>query len=139
MSNTGPLTRIAVTALALTGLVLAGGVTASAEQPETTPSQPGSVTITLSPEQVKALCEKRLPRIETRVTRLVERITGGAEVRGSTEWLKAKAAEERAAGREASAKLMEERAERRAGRVDELNKIKGWVTGFRAQHCGGAK
>jgi hypothetical protein len=110
-------------------VVLVGAGTAWAEQP----SSP--VTITLSPEQVTFLCEKRLPKVEKRVTKLIERINGGPEVRGSTEWLKRKAAQEREAGRETSAQLLEEKTERRAGRLDQLNKIKGWVSDFRTQHC----
>ncbi|HEU5469708.1 MAG TPA: hypothetical protein VFV67_03575 [Actinophytocola sp.] len=129
------ITRVAVTGATLAALTLAGTTTALAEQPSSTPPS-GSVTITLSAEQVAFLCEKRLPRVETRAGRLIERINGGPDVKGSTEWLKARAAKEREAGRETSAQLLEERAERRAGRVDQLNKIKGWAAEFRTQHCG---
>jgi uncharacterized protein (DUF885 family) len=133
------ITRIAVTGCALAAVTLAGTAAASAE-PSTDPStQPGSVTITLSPEQVSFLCEKRLPKVENRVTKLTERINGGADVKGSVASLKARAQQEREAGREASAQLLEEKAERRAGKIDELNKIKGWVTDFRSKYCGGAK
>jgi hypothetical protein len=127
------ITRIAAAGLAVAAVSLAGAVPASA-QPSTPPS--GSVTITLSPDQVAFLCDKRLPRMETRVTKLIDRINGGADVKGSAAWLKDRAAKERAAGRETSANLLEERAERRAGRLDELNKIKGWVTDFRGKYCG---
>lgn len=131
MRRTSVTGRTAIVCCAVvSGVLLGGSATALAEQP----SSP--VTITLSPEQVTFLCEKRLPKVEKRVTRLIERITGGPEVRGSTEWLKNRADKERAAGRETTANLLEERAERRAGRLDELNKIKGWVTDFQSQHCG---
>lgn len=93
------------------------------------------VTITLSPEQVQHLCEKRLPKIEKRVTRLLDRINGGPEVRGSVEWLRTRATTERDAGRETTAQLLEERADRRAGRVDELNQAKQWATDFQTEHC----
>lgn len=115
------------------GFTMSAGV-AAAEQPPSTP-----VTITLSPEQVAFLCDKRLPRMENRTTKLIDRINGGPEVRGSTKWLQEKAKQEREAGRETSAQLLEERAERRAGRLDELNKIKQRVSDFRTQHCGDAK
>ncbi|HEV8557669.1 MAG TPA: hypothetical protein VGR06_14890 [Actinophytocola sp.] len=128
------ITRIAAAGLAVAAVSLAGAVPAGAQPSAPPPS--GSVTITLSPEQVAFLCDKRLPRMETRVTKLIDRINGGADVKGSTAWLKDRAAKERAAGRETSAKLLEERAERRAGRIDELNKIKGWVTDFRGKYCG---
>jgi hypothetical protein len=125
--------RILITAVVAAGLALAGTASAAAAQPST------PVTITLSPEQVAHLCEKRLPKVENRVTKALERINGGPEVRGSTAWLKKRAEAEKAAGRETSAQLLEERAERRAGRVDELNKVKGWVTDFRSKYCGGSK
>ena len=112
------------------GLMVGGAATASAT---TEPSEP--VTITLSPEQVANLCEKRLPKIERRTTRLLDRINGDETVRGSVAWLRARAATERDAGRETSAQLLEERADRREGRVDQLGQIKQWVTDFRTQHC----
>jgi propanediol dehydratase small subunit len=115
------------------GLVLGGAATASAT---TDPSAPAPVTVTLSPEQVQNLCEKRLPKIEQRTTRLLDRINGDASVRGSVQWLKARAAKERDAGRETSAQLLEERADRRGGRVGQLNQVKQWVSDFRSQHCG---
>jgi hypothetical protein len=130
------ITGLAVTGAALVATTLA--LTGAAQaQPASPPS--GSVTVTLSPEQVAFLCDKRLPKLESRTTKLVERINGGADVKGSTAWLKARAQKEREAGREASAQLLEERAERRAGKVDELNKVKGWVADFRGKYCGGAK
>lgn len=112
------------------GLMVGGATTASAT---TEPSEP--VTITLSPEQVANLCEKRLPKIERRTTRLLDRINGDETVRGSVAWLRARAATERDAGRETSAQLLEERADRREGRVGQLDQIKQWVTDFRTQHC----
>jgi propanediol dehydratase small subunit len=117
------------------GLVLGGAATASATTDTSTPA-PGPVTITLSPEQVQNLCDKRLPKIEQRTTRLLDRIQGDASVRGSVQWLKARAAKERDAGRETSAQLLEERADRRGGRVDQLDQIKQWASDFQSQHCG---
>ena len=114
----------------IAGLLVGGAATASAT---TDPSEP--VTITLSPEQVQHLCEIRLPKIEQRVTRLLDRINGGPEVRGSVEWLRTRATTERDAGRETSAQLLEERADRRAGRVDQLNQAKQWAADFRTEHC----
>ncbi|HEV2778415.1 MAG TPA: hypothetical protein VGX25_03350 [Actinophytocola sp.] len=127
--------RVVLTGCVLAALMVGGAATASA-QPSPSPPPSGSVTITLTPEQVAFLCDKRLPRISNRVTKLIERINGGADVRGSVAWLKEKARQERDAGRETSAQLLEEKAERRAGRIDELNKINGWVSEFRSAHCG---
>lgn len=132
------MSRIAVGG-AVVGSVLFGGAAAASAQgdpsTEPAPSEPGSVTITLSPEQVGFLCERRLPRVEKRTSKLVERITGDENTRGSAAWLRAKAATEREAGREETAKLLEERADRREGFVDDLNKINKWASDFRAQHC----
>jgi hypothetical protein len=116
-----------ITAAIAAGLVLTGATTAAAaDEP---------VTVTLSADQVRFLCEKRLPRIEKRVDRLLTRVTGDAGVRGSAEWLRARAAKEREAGRETSADLLDERADRRLGRVDDLTAIKQRVTDFRTGHC----
>lgn len=124
------ITRIAVTGLALAALTLAGAGTASAE-----PTPPtGPVTITLSPEQVSLLCG-RVTKLESRANKLVERINGGPDAKGSTEWLKARAKKERDAGRQTSAQLLEERAERRAGKVDELTKVKAFATEFKTKYC----
>jgi hypothetical protein len=118
-----------ITAAITAGLALTGTATATAQTDE-------PVTITLSAEQVQHLCEKRLPKVEKRVDRLLTRINGDAQTRGSAEWLRAKAATEREAGRETSAQLLDERADRRLGRVDDLTKIKQWVTDFQTDHCG---
>jgi hypothetical protein len=125
--------RLLIGGMVTAGLVVGGAGFASA-QPSAPPS--GPVTITLSQEQVANLCEKRLPRIEKRVTGLLDRINGGADVKGSAEWLKAKATKERDAGRETSAQVLEERADRRLGKVDKLNQVKTWVTDFQSEHCG---
>lgn len=133
------MSRIAVGG-AVVGSVLFGGaaVASAQEDPSTEPapsSEPGSVTITLSPEQVTRLCENRLPRIEKRTSSLVERIQGDENTRGSAAWLRARAAKERDAGREDTASLLEERADRREGFVDPLNKINKWAADFRTEHC----
>ena len=131
------ITRIAAAGLAVAAVTLAGAGSASAQPTSSNPSPPsGSVTITLSPEQVSFLCDKRLPKMESRATKLIDRINGGADVKGSVAWLKARAKTEQDAGRTESAKLLEEKAQRRAGHVDELNKIKGWVADFRSKYCG---
>lgn len=120
------MNRLVVSGAVALGLVLGGAGVAQADP----------VTITLSPEQVADLCEKRLPRIEKRVGRLLERINADEKTRGSVAWLKAKASTERDAGRETSAQLLEEKAERRAGRVGDLTAVAEKVAEFQSQHCG---
>lgn len=112
------------------GLVVGGATTAGAATESSAP-----VTVTLGPEQVANLCEKRLPGIERRATLLLDRIGGGPEVRGSVEWLRARATAARDAGRETSAQLLEEKADRRAGRVAQLDQVKQWTADFRTEHC----
>ncbi|MGQ0839421.1 hypothetical protein [Actinokineospora sp.] len=119
----------AVVAAIVAGTGLTGAGVAAAQ-----PSEP--VTITLSPERVAFLCTERLPKIEQRIAKLTERINAGADVKGSSAALKARAEKERAAGREAAAKLLEEKAERRAGKIDQLTKAKDRVVEFRSKHCG---
>ncbi|MPZ81372.1 MAG: hypothetical protein GEV28_13605 [Actinophytocola sp.] len=121
---------------AVVGTVLLGGAAVAVAQEDPSSSQPAPVTITLSPEQVTRLCDHRLPKIEKRTSKLVERINGGADVRGSAAWLRARAEKERGAGRETSAELLEERADRREGRVEQLNQVNKWAADFRAEHCG---
>ncbi|MGH3756575.1 hypothetical protein [Actinophytocola sp.] len=121
---------------AMAGSVLFGGAAVATAQEEPAPSsEPGSVTITLSPEQVTFLCDRRLPKIERRTSWLVERIQADENTRGSAAWLRARAATEREAGREETAQLLEERADRREGFVDDLNKINTWAVDFRTEHC----
>jgi hypothetical protein len=124
---------------AVVGGVLFGGTAVAVAQGDPSsapaPSGPAPVTITLSPEQVTFLCEKRLPKIEKRTSRLVERINGDEDTRGSAAWLRARADRARDAGRDDSAQLLEERADRREGHVDQLNKINKWAADFRTQHC----
>ena len=129
------ITRIAVTGLALAAVTLAGSTAAGADP---TPSSPpsGPVTITLSPDQVGMLCG-RLAKVDTRADKLINRINGGADVKGSVAWLKAKAQKERDAGHADAAKRLEDRAAKRAGRIDELNKIKSFANDFKSKYCGG--
>jgi uncharacterized protein (DUF885 family) len=123
------MNRLVLGGVLAVGLMVGGAATAGAEEPS------APVTITLSPEQVTNLCEKRLPRMEKRATKLLDRINGDASTRGSVEWLRARAATERDDGRETTAQLLEERADRRAGKVDKINQVKTWVDDFQTKHC----
>lgn len=130
------MNKLMLGAVLTAGLLVGGAGVATAATASASVGEPSApVTITLSPEQVANLCEKRLPKIEKRTTRLLDRINGGADVRGSAEWLKARAAKERDAGRETSAELLDERADRRLGKVDKLNQVKQWAADFRTEHC----
>ena len=122
--------RIAVTVAGATVAVgLATTGVASAQDKTYAP-------VTLSPEQVKKICEQRLPRIEARVTRLTTRINGGPDVHGSTAWLKAEAQKARDAGDTARAERLDKRVERRGDQVSRLGKAQERVDKFQAEHCG---
>jgi hypothetical protein len=130
--------RIAAAGLALAAVTLAGTASASADPTTPTPAPSGPVTITLSPDQVGLLCG-RLTKADKRADKLIDRINGGADVKGSVAWLKAKAQKERDAGHEDAAKRLDDRATKRAGRVDELNKLKAFTKDFASKYCGGGK
>lgn len=124
-------------AVAGAGTAVIALVAAPAAGAQTTPEAPAPVTITLSPEQVTQLCDERLPKLEGRATKAIERINGGPEVIGSVEFVKARAQSQRDKGREEIAKQLDQRAERRAGRVDELNQAKQRIADFKAKYCQG--
>lgn len=134
-----PITRIAVAGLAVTAFTLAGAGAAAAQPSSSAPPPSGSVTITLSPDQVNYLCNTRLPRVEKRIPKLIDRINADANTKGSVAWLRAKAKAESDAGHADAAQKLNARADKRAGRVDELNKVKAWAADFRSKYCGGAK
>ncbi len=74
--------------------------------------------ITLSQEESQRLCGEILPRLADRATRLAER-----------------AEDQRAKGQPRIAERLDERAERRAGRIDQLNRVEQRLDGFRTKHC----
>jgi hypothetical protein len=120
--------RTVVVAL-MAGFALLGAGTASAD--ESTPAP-----VTLSSEQVKKICEQRIPRAEERVQRLTDRINGGPEVIGSTENLKKRAEDARAAGRTEQAERLDTRAGWRQDHLDKLGKAKDRLAKFKTEHCG---
>jgi hypothetical protein len=116
--------------LVVSGLV--GGTTVAAAEPTPTPTYG---PITLSPEESQRLCAEVLPKLIERREKLAARINGGADVRGSVAWLKARAATQRAKGHEKVAAKLEKRAERRAGRLEQLGKVKTELETFKTKHC----
>ncbi len=124
------------TARLATGVV-AGAVALVLAAPASVASAtPAPDPITISSEQVRRLCEERVPRLLESAGRLTERIQGDAETLGSVAWLQARAQQAAADGRTARAELLSERAERRAGRVDELADLTRRVHVFEDEHCG---
>ncbi|MEV8437714.1 hypothetical protein AB0425_10115 [Actinosynnema sp. NPDC051121] len=119
--------RFAVVATATFGLTSTG--VAAAQDTTYAP-------ITISPEQVKKLCEERAPKVEERIARLTTRINGGPDVAGSTAWLRARAQQARDAGNTARAERLDRRLERRDGQVSRLGDAQRRVDKFQAEHCG---
>lgn len=132
--------RLAVTGCAVALGLGAGAPFASAAQPPA--PAPPVAPITLSPEESQQLCQDMLPRLDRRVDTLVKRINGGPEIKGSVQNLKARAQDQRAKGHTRLADRLDRRAQRRAGRIDDLNQVKSRLDGFRSAHCvpaGGGK
>ena len=124
--------------VAISGVVvvagLIGGTSVAAADPTPTPT-PTYAPITLSPEEAQRLCTEMLPKLINRTDKLTTRINGGADVKGSVAWLKARAAKQREKGHEKVAKQLEQRAERRTGRTADLAKAKERLEAFKTTHC----
>jgi len=117
-------------------VVLMSGLVGGTAMADPTPSPtPSYAPITLSPEESQRLCAEVLPKLITRREKLATRINGGADVKGSVAWLKARAAKQKAKGHEKVATQLEQRAERRAGRLEQLAKVKGELEAFKTKHC----
>ncbi|MER7245037.1 hypothetical protein [Kribbella sp. NPDC000426] len=115
-----------------------GGATMAAADPTPAPST-SYKQVTLSPEDSQKLCADRLPKMVARRDKLAERIGGGADVKGSVAWLKARAAEQKQKGHTKVADRLEKRAERRSGRLTELSAAKTKLEAFKAKYCQAAK
>ena len=123
-------------------VVLAGGIVAgtTVASADPTPSPtPSYKQVTLSPEESQKLCADRLPKLIARRDKLAARINGGADVKGSVAWLKARAAEQTAKGHTKIAERLEKRAEHRSERLTDLAAAKTRLEAFKAEHCQVAK
>ena len=126
-------TRLALAGGASAACLLVAAPLASAETP--TPVAP----ITLSPEELQQVCSDWVPKLQKKAENLEKRINGGAEVKGSVANLKARAADQRAAGHTARADQLDQRATKRQGRIGELDAAKQKLDAFAAAHCKPAK
>ena len=95
-------------------------------------SEPAPITI--GPDQVKQICEQRVPKIEQRITALTKRIEGGPEVAGSIQWLQAQAQDHPDV-----ANRLNDRAKRRQDDLTKLDDANKKVDAFKAAHCDYAK
>jgi hypothetical protein len=127
----------ATTAVVLVG-GLVGGTTVASADPSPTPT-PTYKQVTLSPEESQKLCNEKLPKMIERRDKLAKRISGGADVKGSVAWLKARAAKQKAKGHDKVAAALEKRATRRSERLTQLGTAKTKLETFKTQHCQAAK
>jgi hypothetical protein len=121
-------------ALGTAAVVLLSGLAGGTAAADPTPT-PTYAPVTLSAEESQRLCAEVLPKLITRREKLATRINGGADVKGSVAWLKARAAKQKAKGHEKVAAQLEKRAERRGGRLEQLGKIKSELEAFKTKHC----
>lgn len=124
------------TAVLIGGIV--GSTAVASADPTPTPS-PSYKQVTLSPEDSQKLCADRLPKLIERRDKLAARISGGADVKGSVAWLKARAADQKTKGHTKIAARLDKRAERRSGRLTELAAAKTKLEAFKAKYCQVAK
>ena len=117
---------------------LVGGTTVASADPSPTPT-PTYKQVTLSPEESQRLCAEKLPKLIERHDKLAKRISGGADVKGSVAWLKARAEKQKAKGHEKIAAQLQKRADRRSERLTQLSTMKTKLETFKSQHCQVAK
>ena len=113
---------------------LVGSTTVASADPSPTPT-PSYKQVTLSPEESQKLCAERLPKLIERRDKLAKRISGGADVKGSVAWLKARAEKQKAKGHEKAAAQLQKRADRRSERLTQLATMKTKLETFKTQHC----
>lgn len=115
-----------VATLATAGLVLLapGTAGADADQP---PRHRG--------ERLELACA-RIPHLQLRTERLLERLPAGEDRRGSIAWLRARAERARAAGHEQLATLLDDRADLLDQKLDMLPAQQQWLT-HAADWCAG--
>ena len=119
---------------------LVGGTTVASADPTPTPTPaPSYKPVTLSPEESQKLCAELLPKLIARRDKLTTRINGGADVKGSVAWLKARAAAQKAKGHDKAAARLEQRAQRRTERLTQLGTVKTKLETFKTEHCQVAK
>ncbi|KZB83634.1 hypothetical protein [Amycolatopsis regifaucium] len=95
--------------------------------------------ITLSPEESQKLCADWLPKLTQRTAKLTDRVNGGPEIRGSVANLKARAEDQRKKGHNDVADRLQKRADKRSGRLPELNAAKQKLDAFTGAHCKAGK
>ncbi|HJQ47314.1 MAG TPA: hypothetical protein VJ870_13515 [Amycolatopsis sp.] len=123
----------AIVGLGTAALLAVGAPAAYADT--TAPPTPSYGPITLSPEESQHLCADVLPKLIDRKNKLTARINGDADTKGSVAWLKARAQAQRVKGHTQIADQLDQRADRRQGRLGDLAKVQQQLTAFQNAHC----
>jgi hypothetical protein len=102
--------------------------TAASADPTTPPPPSGTF-------DVQKVCTQRIPKLEDRANKLVARITGGADVAGSSANLRARADRAKNAGNQAQADWLNGRAQHRDDRVELVKKALAQLTDYKQKYC----
>lgn len=84
---------------------------------------------------VQKVCTQRIPKLEDKANRLIARITGGADVAGSSANLRARADKAKAAGNQAQADWLDGKAQHRDDRLDVLKKAVAQLDDYKQKYC----
>ena len=122
-------------ALAGSGGVLGLLALAPLASAQTTTSPAPVAPITLSPEESQQVCNVWVPRLQKRTDNLTARINGGPEVQGSLANLKARAQDAWNKGHNEQADRLDQRAQKRQGRLGDLANAKQKLDAFATAHC----
>lgn len=129
--------RAAVIGCGVAALLAVGVPTAFADTSTPASPAPSYGPITLSQQEAQQLCGSMLPNLLSRTEKMLTRINGGADVKGSVAWLKAQAESQRAKGHTERADRLDQRATRRAARADDLRAAQQRLNAFKTAHCEG--
>lgn len=103
--------------------------TAASADPSTPPSAPPTF-------DVKRVCDTRIPKIEDRANKLIARITGDANTKGSSANLHARAERAKTAGNDAQADWLNGKAQHRDDRVGLVRKALDQLNAYKQKYCG---
>lgn len=132
--RTGTSLALALVATAILA-VPATAATSTTAPTTATEDEPDTVTITVDAEALARLCDERIPAALDRAEDLLDRIRGDADTVGSAAWVRQRAEDAAAAGKDDLARRLEFRAEQRLGHVDEIEALIARLTEVDASVC----
>jgi len=130
------LTRHARGARWATVAVLTAVAATAVTLPASAAPNPSTASVaSVDSEDLTRLCRDRLPILQARAAHLIDVIQGGPEVAGSVEWLHAQADEAEANGHPDRARLLDQRADRRATHVEDITRVVEALEDAAATYC----